>query len=35
MESLASLSPEKAQRLLDVADMLDDPEIRKTLTDSE
>lgn len=34
-ESLASLPPEKAKRLLDVADILDDPAIRETLVDSE
>jgi len=33
--SLASLEPKQAQRLLDVADMLDDPEVREALVDSE
>jgi hypothetical protein len=34
-ESLASLEPEKAERLLEVADMLDDPAVREALVDSE
>ncbi|EMA39125.1 tyrosine-type recombinase/integrase [Halobiforma nitratireducens] len=32
-EALAELPPEKAKRLLEVADVLDDPEIRSTLLD--
>ncbi|ELY56494.1 integrase family protein [Natronococcus amylolyticus DSM 10524] len=32
-ESLAELSPEKARRLLDVADALDDPDVRNALLD--
>jgi len=34
-ESLASLPPEKAQQLLDVADVLDDPVVREALIDSD
>lgn len=34
-ESLASLEPEKAQQLLDVAEMLDEPAVREALIDSE
>jgi integrase len=34
-ESLASLPPEKAQQLLDVADVLDDPAVREALIDSD
>ncbi|QLK27185.1 site-specific integrase [Natrinema zhouii] len=34
-ESLASLSPEKAERLLELADALDDPEIKGALLESD
>ena len=35
MESLAELSPDKAERLLEIAELVDDPEVSRVLTGSE